>query len=134
MRSDFFTTEAFYSPREKIAHVQKIAAIGANFSRANNGGAIFSQMVIVNKSPGGEFFMLGVHEKIAPFLLGAIFSRGRKSHVTPARFLKRAGVPILKLCPLVLSSPTMDLGFWVSKNVSLPTQLTKCKTSIFSTL
>jgi len=66
MRGDFFMTEAFYSPREKIAPVQKIAVVGANFSQPNNGGTIFSQTVIVNKSPGGEFFMLGVHEKIAP--------------------------------------------------------------------
>jgi len=81
----FFMTEAFYSLREKNASVMKtwkIFVVWANFSRQNNGEAIFSQMVIVNKSPGGNFFILGVHEKIAP-LLGAIFSRGPKSHVTP---------------------------------------------------
>jgi len=66
MRGDFFITEAFYSPREKIAPVKKIGVAGANFSRPSNGGAIFSQTVIVNKSPGDKFFMLGMHEKIAP--------------------------------------------------------------------
>jgi len=59
-------TEAFYSPSEKIAPVQKIAVVGSNFPRPNNGVAIFSQTVIVIKSPGVKFFMLGVHEKIAP--------------------------------------------------------------------
>jgi len=62
MWGDFFITEAFYSLREKIVPVQKISVVGANFSRPNNGGSIFSQTVIVNKSPRGEFFMLGVHE------------------------------------------------------------------------
>jgi len=61
MRGDFFMTEAFYSPHEKVAPIQYIAVVGAIFSRPNNGGAIFSQTVIVNKSPGGEFFKLGVH-------------------------------------------------------------------------
>jgi len=70
MRGDFFITEAFDSPREKITSIQKIAVVGANFSRPNNGGAIFSQTVIVNKSHAGEFFMLGVHEKIAPLCWG----------------------------------------------------------------
>jgi len=65
MRGEFFMTKAFYSPPEKIAPIQKIAVVGPIFSWPNNGGAIFSQTVIVNKSPGGEFFMLGVHEKIA---------------------------------------------------------------------
>jgi len=43
MMGDFIMTEAFYSPREKIAPVQKIAAVRPNFSRPNNGVAIFSQ-------------------------------------------------------------------------------------------
>jgi len=60
MRGDFFMTEVFYSTCERIA------VVGANFSQPSNGGAIFSQTVIVNKSPGGKFIMLGVHEKIAP--------------------------------------------------------------------
>jgi len=55
MRGDFFMTEAFCSPREEIAPVQYIAVVGANFSGPNNGGAIFSQTVIVNKSPGASF-------------------------------------------------------------------------------
>jgi len=53
-------------PRKKIVPIQKIAVVGVNFSPTSNGGAIFLQTVIVNKSPGGEFFMLGVHKKIAP--------------------------------------------------------------------
>jgi len=75
MRGDFFMTDAFYSSREKIAPVQKIALVGANFSRPNNGGVIFSQTVIVNKLPLGEFLMLGVHEKISPLCLGRFSHR-----------------------------------------------------------
>jgi len=88
MRGDFFMTEAYYLPREQIAPVQKIAVVGANFSRPNNGGAIFSQMVFVNKWPGRKILMLSSSAcmKNRPPLLGAIFSLGRKSHVTPVFF------------------------------------------------
>jgi len=37
------------------------------------------------------------------------------------------------LCPPyfpVCTLPTLDLGFWVGKNASLPSQITKCKTRI----
>jgi len=89
MRGDLFMTEAFYSPREKITPVQKISVVGVNFSRPNNGGAIFSQTVIVNKSPGCKFFMFGVHEKFAPFargdcLTGAKISRDTGICILPA--------------------------------------------------
>jgi len=59
-------TEAFYSLREKITPIKKIAVVGANCSRPDNRGAIFSQTGIMNKLPRGEFFMLGTHEKNAP--------------------------------------------------------------------
>jgi len=72
-------TEAFYSPREEIAPVQKIAVVGANFSRPNNGRAIFSQTAMVNKSPRGECFTIAVCEKIAP----GIYFMGRFFHATP---------------------------------------------------
>jgi len=73
LSGDFFMTDTFYSPREKIAPVQKIAVVGVNFSQPNNGGAIFAQTVIMNKSYGGECFMIGVHEEIAPLCLGPFF-------------------------------------------------------------
>jgi len=79
MRGDFFMTEAFYSPRKKDSPVQKIAVVWANFSQPDNGGAIFSQTVIVNISPRGEFFMLGEHEKIAPFAREDFFTGAKIS-------------------------------------------------------
>jgi len=57
----FHDGSAIDSPREKIAPIEKIAVVGANLSPPNNRKAIFSQMLIVNKSPGGEYFTLGVH-------------------------------------------------------------------------
>jgi len=64
---DFFMTEAFFSPRENIAPVKKIAVVGATYSRPNNGGAIFSQTVIVNKSPGANFSCSACMKKSPPF-------------------------------------------------------------------
>jgi len=90
MRGDFFMTKAFYSPREKIAPVQKIAVVGANFLRPNNGGAIFSQTVIVNKPPRGKFFMLDVREIIAPFARGD-FLMGAKISTDTGPGLYRIG-------------------------------------------
>jgi len=49
------------SPRSKNRRL-----VLAKFSRPNIGGALFSQTVVVNKLPGGEFFLLVVHEKITP--------------------------------------------------------------------
>jgi len=69
-------TEAFYSPREKIAPLQKISVVGVNFLRPNNGGVISLKTVIVNNSPEGEFCLLGVHEKIAPLCKGRFFQGG----------------------------------------------------------
>jgi len=46
MKGDFFMTEAFYSPREKITPIQKIAVVGAKNRRRRRPpllGAIFSR-------------------------------------------------------------------------------------------
>jgi len=55
MRGDFFMTQALYSSLEKIAPFEEIPIVGAYFLRPNNGGVIFSQTVIVNKSLGANF-------------------------------------------------------------------------------
>jgi len=74
--------KAFYSPREKITHVPKIAVVGANFSQPNNGGAIFSQAVIMNKSPRGVFFMLTSMKKSPSFARGNFFTGAKMSSHT----------------------------------------------------
>jgi len=44
-----------HAERAKIPSVQKITVVEENFSGPNNGRAIFSQTVIVNKSQGAIF-------------------------------------------------------------------------------
>jgi len=82
MRGDFFMTEVFYSPREKIAPVQKIAVVRANFSRPNNGRGIFSQTVIVNKSPGRVFLYSACMKKSLPFARGNFLTGAKISRDT----------------------------------------------------
>jgi len=75
-------TEAFYLQLEKITPIQKISVVGANFSRTNNGGSIFSQTVIVNKSPGANLSCSACMKKSPPFAIGDVFTRAKISRDT----------------------------------------------------
>jgi len=139
LRGDFLITEAFYSPRDKIAPVQKISVVGVNFSRPKNGGAIFSQTVIVNKSPVGESFMLGVHGKLPSFAWSDFLTGAKISRDTGPQWCHFINCALNDVTQLILAGPqwchfincALNSDYWKHWTFRRPQELLSCAYYIF---